>query len=319
MTEIQDPFGWAGATIAEIFKVDRAVAQGGFGVVYQAQHRIFGERVAIKCLRLRPNVGAHEQREFYRLFLNEGRLLYRLSRDARAVVQPLHLGATRSPRGMYTPYLVLEWLDGETLADELHRRTVGWTLRDAVNALEPVAEALALAHELGIAHRDVKPQNLFLRRGRKHEMKILDFGVAKVMSHSAASTDERPSAYTLRYASPEQLDAKTFGPHGPWTDVYALALVLVEMLSGRPAYEGTAIRDVARQALGPARPTPRHRGVMVDAAIEEVFERALAIEPSHRFPDAGAFWRALPRWGNEGPPAVSSSGGPPPAGPTEPH
>lgn len=295
---LSDPFGWTGATLAGVYRIEQVAAIGGFGIVYRAKHKIFGEPIAIKCLRLRGDANPSVRRDFYKMFLNEGRLLYRLSRDAEAVVQPLYLGAATSPRGAFTPYIALEWLRGESLASELEerreRRLPPWRVDEVTAIIEPVADALAMAHERGIVHRDLKPGNLFLREGfRRRSMKVLDFGVAKVMTHGAASTTTGAQAFTLRYAAPEQL-MRDHGPTGPWTDVYSFALVLVEMLTGRVANDAEDLLGVARRTLDPAqRPTPRALGVDLGESLERVFAHALAVAPTNRPPHAGAFWSAF--------------------------
>lgn len=315
MQTVPDPFAWTGKTLANYYEVEAPVADGGFGTVYRARHKVFGDWVAIKALRLKEGLGRAERQDFITQFLAEARVLYRLSRDVEAVVRPLHVDIEASPRGG-VPYLVLEWLHGETLASELEarraRRLDPWRLVDAMAVLDPAVEALACAHATKIVHRDLKPSNLFLREGfRRRTAKVLDFGVAKVMTHSAAwTTTTGAVAFTLAYAAPEQLAPKVVGSTGPWTDVYALALVLVEMLSGRPPYTRADIGTVGREAFDrDRRPTPRTHGAVVSDAVERVLARALAVEPSHRFPDAETFWRAL-RGAAEADPTKSKSAPP---------
>ncbi|HRI70966.1 MAG TPA: protein kinase, partial [Polyangium sp.] len=160
-----DPFGWVGQTIDGKFRVEAVVGEGGFGVVYRAQHLGLGEPVAVKCLKIPLSLPPADRERFHQSFLEEGRILRRLSRSTAAVVQALDVGAAVAPNGAWTPYLVLEWLRGESLEDHLAKRReqgrAKMSLADAVELLEPAAMAIAAAHDEGIAHRDIQPANFF--------------------------------------------------------------------------------------------------------------------------------------------------------------
>src|SRR5271154_6106418 len=140
--------------------------------------------------------------------------------------------------GQFVPYMVLEWLEGATLEAVLGQEKASGlpfrTLAQIVALLEPAAEALALAHRKGIAHRDVKPGNLFVIGDPRGDgtVKLLDFGIAKVVSDvqkmagTFTKTGGQITSFTMAYGAPEQF-SRTHGSTGPWTDVFALALVLV--------------------------------------------------------------------------------------------
>jgi len=168
-----------------------------------------------------------------------------------------------------------------------------------VSLLAPIAEALSLAHARGVVHCDVKPANVILVRDAVDQgarCKLLDFGIARAawgVARGAAGVVRR--ACTPGYAAPEQLEP-TLGPTGPWTDVFALALVVVELLCGRQALRGDCVAILAAQACDPERrPTPRALGAWVADDVEAVFERALEVDPLKRYADAGIFWKALER------------------------
>jgi serine/threonine-protein kinase len=172
------------------------------------------------------------------------------------------------------------------------------TLDEALELLTPVAQALAVAHRHKVAHRDVKPENVFVSdvEGRR-TVKILDFGIAKVLTHHAnfasVGTQRTPSAFTPSYGAPEQFNKKR-GATGPWTDVFALALLFVELVTGERALEGDDATQLYIASADPAsRPTPRHHGFELGDAVEDVLGTALAVEPRERFGDAAAFWQAL--------------------------
>jgi formylglycine-generating enzyme required for sulfatase activity/serine/threonine protein kinase len=299
-----DPWKLCGTTIENKYRIASVVGDGGFGVVYRGVHKGFGELIAVKCLKL-PRTLDDEQREgLLEQLRDEGKLLHRLSKLTSGIVQALDVGAFTTEDGSWVPYLVLEWLEGETLAEHLkarHERGAGaYSLADAMKLLEPAARALAVAHKQKIAHRDVKPPNLFVTRNNGEQtLKVLDFGIAKVLtdyptfSEALEATKAGPTAFTPRYGAPEQFN-KQRGASGPWTDVFALALILVELITGKKALDGDDPTQLYIAAADPAvRPTPRGRGAVVTDAVEQVLEKALTVEPKYRYADAGEFWDAL--------------------------
>lgn len=300
-----DPLSLVGTVIADKYRVEAFVSEGGFAVVYRAIHEIWKKPVALKLFSGLSRVPEADRPALHRAFVAEGAFLSELCSESASVVQPRDIGTLTTADGQWLPYLVLEWLDGENLEDRLARERAagwpGWTLPQAIALLAQVATALDVAHAKGIAHRDIKPSNLFLLgRQSRHEVgtvKILDFGVAKMMSEGGtvtqARTGDHVTSFTPEYAAPEQFD-RGFGVTGPWTDVYSLALVAVELLAGRSVATtddlmalGLAASDTAR------RPTPRALGVPVSDAIEAVFARALAVSPAERYARAGQFWLEL--------------------------
>ncbi|MGH7296772.1 MAG: serine/threonine-protein kinase, partial [Polyangiaceae bacterium] len=299
-----DPFGWVGHTVAGKFRVDALVAEGGFGVVYRALHVGFDARVALKCLKVPARLQGPERERFLEAFLAEGRLLHQLSRSTAGIVQALDVGAEVSPSGAWTPYLALEWLEGAPLdaelADRARRGMPGRPLGEAVALLDSAARALVLAHEQGVAHRDLKPGNLFVATvGGQRVCKVVDFGIAKVvadvsdLARALQETGAAIQAFTPQYGAPEQFDRK-YGATGPWTDVFAFALVVVEVMTGRPALDGADTTQLFVSSMRPdRRPTPRAAGLAVSDATEALFARALAVDPRARLPSMGAFWPAL--------------------------
>jgi len=300
----EDPFGWVGATLEGKYQIDAVVGRGGFGVVYRAHHLGFNEKVAIKFLRMPETLVGKARDEFEANFLAEGRLLHQLSKATAGIVQALDVGAVVSPNKTWTPFIVLEWLDGQSLDQNFNERRKagipGRSLKEAVELLDSAARALAHAHEQGIAHRDIKPANLFIAEvGGRKTLKVLDFGIAKVVSESESftkafeETGASLQAFTARYGSPEQF-SRRYGSTGPWTDVFALTLVLIEAIVGHSALEGT---DAAQLFIAAAdttrRPTLRSHGVEVGEAIEAVLATALSVDPKERYPNAGQFWDAL--------------------------
>ena len=299
-----DPFGWCGAVLDGKYRIDAIVGEGGFGLVYKAFHEGLRETVAVKCLKIPSALPPEARDKFRESFLDEGRLLHRLSRANAGIAQALDVGVAMSPSGTWTPYLVLEWLEGRGLDEEISERRANglgaFGLHEALELLSPAAMAIAEAHKQGIAHRDIKPANMFLTRvGGRWTLKVLDFGIAKVLTETTSltraleATGGSIKAFTPQYGAPEQFDPR-YGATGPWTDVFALALVFVELIAGQPALAGQDTIQLMIQSANPAeRPTPRLRGVSVPQAIEDVMRRALEVQPRERYLTAGDFWTAL--------------------------
>lgn len=302
MSACFDPLQIVGCLIDGKYRVIEAVGVGGFSVVYRGHHRIWDQPVAIKCFRIEQPMTEPLRLALLRSFVREGRLLAQLSSRTSAIVQARDTGTFVTPSGQWIPYLVLEWLDGESLDVMLDRertqKTPGRPLLECMTLLDAAAGALALAHQCHVTHGDIKPANLFVqsRHDGSHGIKILDFGVASALADLEAAVPEPPAAeaFTPRYGAPEQFSPE-LGPKGPWTDVFSFALVLVEMLrGGQPALCGQNLNGLALAAIDHrSRPTPNTFGLNVPDKVERVFARALAVDPSRRYRAMGEFWSDL--------------------------
>ncbi|MBK8936362.1 MAG: protein kinase [Polyangiaceae bacterium] len=297
-----DPFSLIGQRIHDKYGVESLVGEGGFGVVYRGTHAGFDAPVAIKCLKVPAHFKHAAKAALVRQLREEGRLLLRLSQRSTGIVQAMDVGTHTTSSGLEIPYLVLEWIDGRTLAEDLRDRRRagegGRSLREALELLAPAARALAIAHAEMVAHRDIKPENLMLTgRGEARTVKLLDFGIAKVLSEAETADDAQtsgaPPMFTPGYAAPEQFE-KRRGASGPWSDVFSLALVFVEVVAGKRALAGGELMDVFRATVDEERrPTLRGLGAPTSDAVEAVLAKALSVEPRARYADAAKLWAAL--------------------------
>ena len=255
-----------GARFGE-YEVLAPLASGGMGGVYLASHVATGERVALKVLD--PHFADHHE------------VVTRLYNEHALASRALHPGvveircAARSIDNL--PYLVMEYLDGETLAQIAERGPVDLTSIVAFGA--QIASAVAALHAGGVVHCDLKPENLFVcsdrRWGDMPAMKVIDFGVSRLVDEPAA--DDTSIAGTPAYMAPEQWR----GFPEPASDVYALGCVLFELITGNPPFEGSLPELMNKHCdQRPARPSWLRAGVAPD--LERMILRALAKDPAMR-------------------------------------
>ena len=303
---MEDPLGLVGQKIDEKYQIDSVVGEGGFAVVYKATHLLFKRPVAVKAFRTLCDFGPAAREQLIQEFMQEGRLLAELSERSAAIVQARDIGTLTTPKGEWVPYMVLEWLDGATLeaviAQERASNAPPRSIEQTVALLDPVAEALALAHRKGVAHRDVKPGNIFIL-GDAHDagaivVKLLDFGIAKVVQDvqklggSFQKTSGHLTSFTPTYGAPEQY-SRTYGATGPWTDVFALGVVLWELTTGQRLFRMESDLDTLAkvQECNVTRPSTLVRGYPLD--LEKIVMKALSKNRGERFKTAREFSRAL--------------------------
>ena len=298
----REPFGLTGQLIDGQFRVERAIGEGGFSVVYRGMHVGLSEPIAIKCLKLTATLDGESIEVFTRRFRDEGRLLYRLGQGNLDIVRCIMAGTTVAPTGALVPYMVLEWLEGRSLAMDLKSRRDqklrGRSLEELVAVFDPGAMALDYAHRQGVVHRDVKPANLFMAatQGRVR-MKVLDFGLAKILDETIGITQAATVGNFMmcspRYAAPEQFDPK-IGAVGPWTDVYSLALVLLEALRDEKVRKGEGLVGCMEEAVNPNKDiTGKGLGMHLPPRIEAALARAVTMDPKARQRTAGELWEEV--------------------------
>jgi len=296
-----DTFALVGKTLDGQYRVEKVIGEGGFGVVYKGRHISLEQPIAIKALKVLDAEEPEVQQALLGKFKEEAKLLYTLSQASLNIVRSMDFGSIVTPNGVWAPYMVLEWLEGMSLSEDLDQRRRagmrGRSVEEAITLLASAAEGLSVAHERRVAHRDVKPANFFLMKDAKgqHHLKVLDFGIAKVLrdDDGKGGTKSKFASFTWAYAAPEQLDPRV-GQQGLATDVYAFALVLTEVLTDRQPVEGRDVVALLKAATDPTvRPTPKQRGANVPDWLETVCRRALAVDPKSRYPTMGEFWTAL--------------------------
>ena len=274
-----------GSVIADTYTVEALIGRGGMGAVFLASHkRLAGKKVAIKVLHAEL---AGE--EILKRFEREAQIASKLGHPNIVAVHDFNA----LPDG--TPYLVLEYLEGESLAQRIARGPL--SLDQALSITRQVGSALAAAHREGIVHRDLKPQNIFVVptevAGRQLEVaKVLDFGISKIRGSQTVKTQDSTMLGTPQYMAPEQATGQQSAVDER-TDVFAFGAIVYEMLCGTPAFEGENVPQVVFRVVY-EQPVPLEQRVPgLPPNVAAAVARAMAKEPAARWQTAAAFVEAL--------------------------
>jgi eukaryotic-like serine/threonine-protein kinase len=275
------PLVFKGAVLAGRYRLEGIVGAGGMGAVWSATHLGIGQQVALKLV--------------YANFVRSADALQRFDREAKAAarIKSRHVPQVYDNGVLEdgTPFLAMELLQGETLFTRVHQHGPV-PLPEAISILDQCCRALGRAHALGIVHRDIKPDNIFLAHQLDEEgyvVKVLDFGIAKFTllgegEHSSTRTGALLG--TPQYMSPEQARAlKTIDQR---TDLYSLGLVAYTMLTGNLAFSGESLGDLLLQICAQPLPSLVNAAPWLPPAMETWFQIACAREPNHRYPSAQA-------------------------------
>ncbi len=265
------------------FQIQRKLGAGGMGEVYLAEQIGVGRKVVLKLVHAHLLAGDEVVRE-------------RFGREARALAQLNHPNIVQ----LYTfgtatdgrPYFAMEFVDGRSLADELGR-TGPMSERRALTVAADVAGALAHAHQAGVIHRDIKPDNVMLsqRHGRTDFVTVLDFGIAKMAVEGGPKLTQTHASFgTPQYVAPEQATGR---PVTAATDIYALGTMLFEMLTGRVLFTGDSPFEVVAQHVSspPSAPSSVMAGISPEA--DAIVLRCLEKDPAARFASAAELEAAL--------------------------
>ena len=263
-----------GTLLSDRYRLDAQVGIGGMSTVYRAFDTVLERQVAIKLMH-REIAGDSDQLERFR-------------REARAVAQLNHphivgvidAGEEGDPDHP-TPYIVFEYVEGETLKQRIRRNT-RLSIGESVAYAIEIARALGAAHERQIVHRDVKPQNVLI--DEEGAAKVTDFGIARTLHQEGLTADGRVLG-TTDYVSPEQALGRAVNGQ---TDLYSLGIVLFEMLTGDVPFKGENQIAVAMKHVREDLPDVQTRRPEVSAALAAVLDRATAKDLDRRYPDAQA-------------------------------
>jgi len=265
-----------GDLIADRYELEEPVGTGGMSSVFRAHDRQLERDVALKVLH------AH--------YADDPEYLERFRREARAVARLSHPNiVTVIDRGDDNgrQYIVFEHVEGENLK-ELVLRSGRLSVRRALELALSIADGLAFAHDHGLVHRDVKPQNILL--SREGEVKVTDFGIARSLHMEHGVTQTGTVLGTGEYLAPEQASGK---PVSPATDVYSLGVVLWELVAGDVPFVGDNFVAVALRHVNEPAPHLRERRPDVTPRLDAAVQRALAKDPARRFPSMTAFAKEL--------------------------
>jgi serine/threonine-protein kinase len=286
----EDPL--IGLVLSDRYRVVRKLGEGGMGTVYQAEHALIEKRLALKVLF--PELTRRS--DLVASFLHEAKAASRIGHEN--VIDISDFG--QSPEGLV--YIAMEYLEGQDLGQVLKAKgPLPWTRARPI--LMQVAKALRAAHEHGIIHRDMKPENVFLvqREGRPDFVKVLDFGIAKSVNQDGETprlTQAGMIVGTPEYMSPEQAQGQ---PPDHRVDVYALGCLMYQLLTGDVPFRAENLMGVLTKHLHEpvVPPRQRNRKVAIPIDVEAVCLRALEKDRDRRWQDMDQFYRALGTAGGE--------------------
>ena len=263
-----------GGRLGGRYRVGGLLAAGGMGEVWAARDLLLDRPVAVKVLAA--------------ALAGDGRAAERLRREARAAARLEHPNIARAldlGEQDGRPYLVMELLEGESLAARIDRPGP-MAPAEAARVVAAVADALQAAHSAGVVHRDVKPGNVFLTAGG--EVKVLDFGIASAAGDAGLTTGDLLG--TAAYLAPERALGR---PATPAADLYSLGVVLYELLAGRRPFQGGSDLELAMAQVNAQAPPLALVAPSTPPSLVAACERALAKDPAARPPSAAAFARLL--------------------------
>jgi serine/threonine-protein kinase len=255
------------------------------GVVYLAQHPVFGRKVAIKLLHAvlarDPDIVAR--------FFNEARAIHMVAHEN--IVEILDFGQTADGQ----PYFIMEYLSGESLSDAIARGAMATEQVEAIGV--QMCKALGAAHAKGIVHRDLKPHNvqLVIKPDGALQVKILDFGVAKILESPDGTNSVKTRTGSLMgtplYMSPEQ--CKGAGVLDHRTDIYSLGVILFEMVSGRPPFNAEGVGELFAKHMLEDPPPVTELVPSVPTHLSAAIMKSLAKDPAARFQSMDDFRKAI--------------------------
>jgi serine/threonine-protein kinase len=282
-TSIGDPL--VGHLLDGRYQITERLARGGMATVYRAIDSRLTRTVAVKIM----HVGLGDDAEFARKFDREARAAARLSHPC--VVSVFDQGRDRGGDHGGRPYIVMEYVEGQTLRDVLNREAPVDPVR-CLDMMEPVLAALAAAHDAGLVHRDVKPENVLI--SDRGQIKVADFGLAKAVSSQTSTATQGLLIGTVSYLPPELVVS---GKADARSDVYSAGVVLFELLTGRKPHTGDTPIQVAYAHVHHDVPVPSSLASpgRIPPYLDALIARATSRDPEARPPDARVFLAELRR------------------------
>ncbi len=281
-----------GKVLNERYLVGPRIASGGMAVVYEGTDTRLERRVALKVM----HTGMASDPQFVESFVRE-------ARSAAALSHPNIVAVHDQGTDSGEIYLVMEFVTGSTLRDLLRARG-RLSVNEALDVLEPVLDALSAAHAAGLAHRDVKPENILITSDGR--IKVADFGLARAVSGATQAT-RGVVIGTVAYLAPEQVQGGTGNER---SDVYSAGVLLFEMLTGKPPYDGDTPAIVAVRHVNEDVPAPSKLIPGSPAAMDALVTGATNRDPSVRYSDAQGFLAAVRATRQRlGLPAIAAIGG----------
>jgi serine/threonine protein kinase len=279
---VWEPSG--GEILAERFRLERELGRGGMGLVWRAHHLTLDVACAVKFV----SDEALRDSDAPSRFQQEARASAKLR--SRNVVQMLDYGVWRG-----RPYLAMELLEGEDLAERLKRRRK-LSVAETLAIMHGVSRALQSAAQLGIVHRDLKPENVFIAREMGEEIaKVLDFGIAKFTDARRGRVEHRTQTGALlgtpHYMSPEQVDG-TMAVDGR-SDLWSLSVITYECLTGQLPFQSNALGNLFMRIMTAPLPVPSHVAPELPPEFDAWWARAADRDIEGRYPHADAWYEAL--------------------------
>ncbi|WP_457964559.1 Stk1 family PASTA domain-containing Ser/Thr kinase [Arthrobacter sp. D1-29] len=268
------------------YELGGLLGRGGMADVHRGVDTRLGRTVAIKLLR--PDMARDPQ--FQARFKREAQSVAALNHPSIVAIYDTgeHTVPDGSEDNVRVPYIVMEFVEGQTLRDLIRAREV--SIDQAIDYCLGVLSALEYSHKAGIVHRDIKPANVMFCDG-SNSVKVMDFGIARAIADSSATmTQTQAVVGTAQYLSPEQARGETVDAR---SDLYSAACLLYEMLTGRPPFIGDSPVSVAYQHVREIPEPASSVNPEVSAALDSVLAKALQKNRADRFQDAAAFRRAL--------------------------
>lgn len=273
---------FCGKLLNDRYRIEKPVGMGGMAVVFKAMDTLTGRCVAIKMLR--EEEAANPQ--ILRRFVNESRAVARLNHNN--IVRIYDVSVDNPLK-----YIVMEYIDGMTLHDYMeYKKPLDW--RDAVIYIDQILRALDHAHQNGVVHRDIKPQNIMLLEGGY--VKVMDFGIAKLLDATDQTVKTSSAIGTVYYISPEQAQNTTIDCR---SDIYSLGCMLYEMVTGKLPFTAdnsvaVAVKQISEQPVAPSQINPR-----IPLGLEQIILCAMQKKPADRYQSASQMLRHIRQFEND--------------------